>query len=134
MHTCGESWTQIFRIVGVANGWTTFQALLGVAGYTKDRKWTETEFEKIHPNKVKVEKEIHRKLLGPDSDFRQASMDALRHWDWSFDKQVHGGRWTFFSEARYWFGRHDASVSLIPRMIDDDDGMFINQSDRLPLG
>jgi hypothetical protein len=122
---------QIIRIVGVANGWTTFSGVHGVAGYAKDRKWTEAEFEKIHANKVKVEKEIHRKLIGSDSGLSQRSIEALRNWDRMFDKQVHGAQWTFISEAKFWVGRHDASVSLAPRMIDDDDAMFINQSDRL---
>jgi hypothetical protein len=122
---------QILPIVGVANGWTTFSGVLGFAGYAKDRKWTEAEFKRIRQSKVKVEQEIQRKLLGPDSGLSQRSIEALRNWNWMFDKQVHGGLWALVSEAKFWFGRHDASVSLTPRMIDDDDAMFINQSDRL---
>ena len=41
------------------------------------------------------------------------------------------GLLTFISEAKHWFSRRNASVSLTPRTIDDDDSMFVNQSDRL---
>ena len=42
-------------------------------------------------------------------------MEALRRWDWMFDKEVHGGLLTFISEAKHWFSRRNASVSLTPR-------------------
>jgi hypothetical protein len=122
---------QIIGIAGVANGLTTFRSLFGVAGYAEGRSWTQAEIDRIRPNKIKVERDLHRKLLGPDSGLSQPAIDSLLDWDRAFDKQVHGGLFTFASEAKHWFGRHDASASLTPRMDDDDDAMFVNQSDRL---
>lgn len=122
---------QILSIAGVANGLTTFLGTLGVADYPKDRQWTEAEFEKTVPNKMKVEKALLDKLMGSDSGLSKPCVAALRHWDRMFNRQVHGGLWTLFSEMKHWVGRRDASASLLPRANDDGDAMFVNQSDRL---
>lgn len=121
---------QALFIGAVANGVTSFQALLGTKGIDSSKKWNEDDMQSIFKNRLNEERRVTSEMIGDKSGLDPRHVEELTKWERMFNYQVHGARFTHYREAAKWI-IEKGEPSIGPRIDDEASAMYMNRASEI---
>ena len=110
-------------LAGLAHNITIFMSFFGYAGVQTHH---DKQVKKLKNKRRKEEKRIFNKIIRKDSGLSSEIIKELSKWEQLFQEQVHGGKFTFFSELGEWVGGKSV-ITIGPAPKKDFMAMYMNR-------
>lgn len=111
-------------LAGIAHNITTFPALFGIQSIKSN---TVEEWRKIKKSRKKEEQRVLNMMIRKDSGLPDNIVKELEIWEQLFHEEVHGSKFSFFTEMGNWVVKKEPlSIGPLPR--EDSMAMYMNRS------
>lgn len=106
---------RVIFMAAVAHNITTFNAACGYS--SKLPKITPEEWKKNKGARIKEENRLLNWMIRKESGMPSDILDELENWEQLFNEEVHGSRFSFFSELHMWLAeKRPPTTGPIPNM------------------
>lgn len=111
-------------LAGIAHNLTTFPAIFGIQNIENQ---TVEQWRKIKNSRKKEEKRVFNLMIRRNCGLPDNIVKELEIWEQLFHEEVHGSKFSFFSEMRNWIVKKEPlSVGPLPK--EDSMAMYMNRS------
>ena len=110
-------------LAGIAHNITTFPALFGYEGITSI---TAEEYPEIKRRRKKEEYRVLNIMIRKGSRLPDKTITELELWEQLFNEEVHGSKFSFFTEVRDWIEKK--SLTIGPSPTESSMAMYMNRA------